>query len=392
MRIVLLSFHWVEYPIELANALVARGHEVTLLMSSKRVATTVGDDLDDLSDPRVRIRLFDNHARGLRDPRQLVTLTKILTTVARARPQILHVQEVTEVSAALCLPFWRKIPMVLTVHDVNPHPGSDSAGPDRRERTKQKFRDRAEAIVVHGEKLRERYIEHTDCAPERVHAVPHGCYHTLLHDARADVEREPGAILFFGRIELYKGLGNLIRVYKRLRENFRGIKLIVAGKGNDLANHEADLVAMPECELHKGYLPNREVARLFQRASLVVLPYIEGSQSGVTRIAYPFGVAVIATNVGSIPESIVDGVTGFVVPPGDDAALHDAIASLLADPARLREMGNSARELSETRMSWARVAEDQERLFKGLLADTMTDSARALGKDWRFMAAGGSQS
>jgi glycosyltransferase involved in cell wall biosynthesis len=60
------------------------------------------------------------------------------------------------------------------------------------------------------------------------------------------------------------------------------------------------------------------------------------------------------------------------VPPGDDAALHDAIASLLADPARLRELGNSARELSETRMSWARVAEDQERLFKGLLADTMT--------------------
>ena len=139
MRIVLLSFHWVEYPVELANALADRGHQVTLIVSSNRVSATVGENLDELTDARVDVRLFDNHATGLRDPRQFWTLAKILTTIARARPDILHVQEVTEVTAALCLPFWRNIPMVLTVHDVNPHPGGDSAGPDRRERTKQSF-------------------------------------------------------------------------------------------------------------------------------------------------------------------------------------------------------------------------------------------------------------
>jgi glycosyltransferase involved in cell wall biosynthesis len=370
MRIVLLSFHWVEYPVELANALVARGHEVTVLMSSKRVAETVGEDLRELADPRVRIHLFENHAHGLRDPRQLLTLAKILATVARARPQILHVQEVTEVTASLCLPFWRKIPMVLTVHDVSPHPGGDSAGPDRRERTKQSFRNRADAVVVHGQLLRDRYLEQANCPPEKVHAIPHGCYGTLLHHAREGVEREPGAILFFGRIELYKGLGSLIRVYKKLREEFPGTKLIVAGKGSDLSNHESELARMPECELHKGYLPNHEVARLFQRASLAVLPYIEGSESGVTRIAYPFGVPVVATDVGSIPESIDDGASGCIVPPGDDSALHDAIASLLAEPARLKAMGEAANALAEGRMSWAHVAENQERLFRELLEGT----------------------
>ena len=111
MRIVLLSFHWVEYPVELANALAGRGHEVTLFMSADRVAATVGPDLNALTDDRVEVILFKNRARGFRDPRQLLAVAKILTTIARARPQILHVQEVTDLTARLCLPFWRKIPI-----------------------------------------------------------------------------------------------------------------------------------------------------------------------------------------------------------------------------------------------------------------------------------------
>ena len=73
------------------------------------------------------------------------------------------------------------------------------------------------------------------------------------------------------------------------------------------------------------------MGELFQRASIVVLPYIEGSQTGIIPIAYSFKKPVIATNVGSISEVVEDGVTGFIVPPRDSHALADAIIKILKD-------------------------------------------------------------
>jgi glycosyltransferase involved in cell wall biosynthesis len=70
-----------------------------------------------------------------------------------------------------------------------------------------------------------------------------------------------------------------------------------------------------------------------------VLPYIEASQSGVIPMAYTYGKPVIATTVGGLPESVVDGCTGYLVPPRDERALAEAILELLNDPSTRHRMG-----------------------------------------------------
>ena len=103
---------------------------------------------------------------------------------------------------------------------------------------------------------------------------------------------------------------------------------------------------------------------LFQRASVAVLPYIEGSQSGVTRIAYPLGVPVVVTNVGSIPESVSAGRTGLIVPPGDTNALADALTSVLTDAALGARLAEGARAMADGDMSWDVVAGKQEPVLR----------------------------
>jgi glycosyltransferase involved in cell wall biosynthesis len=73
------------------------------------------------------------------------------------------------------------------------------------------------------------------------------------------------------------------------------------------------------------YIPNEDVHLYFEAADVVVLPYVEASQSGIVPIAYAFNTPVISTRVGGLPEAVLDGTTGFLVNPGSSAEIAQAI-------------------------------------------------------------------
>ena len=94
-----------------------------------------------------------------------------------------------------------------------------------------------------------------------------------------------------------------------------------------------------------GYVPVDGVAPLLDSARVVVTPYIRATQSRVAHLAYTFGRPVVATTVGDLPEAVQDGVTGFLVEPGNSEQLACAMCKLLADPqlaARLGAAGSGA--------------------------------------------------
>jgi glycosyltransferase involved in cell wall biosynthesis len=101
-------------------------------------------------------------------------------------------------------------------------------------------------------------------------------------------------------------------------------------------------------EIYEGFVPGDVMADFFQRASLVALPYLSASTSGILMTAYVFGKPVVATSVGCLPEYVEDGVTGLLVPPADVEQLADAIARLLLDDSLRHRMGeNAARWVQE---------------------------------------------
>ena len=131
---------------------------------------------------------------------------------------------------------------------------------------------------------------------------------------------------------------------------------INAGSGEDLASYFPDGLDRKHYEIIKGFIPYSDVAGLFQRSAISVLPYIEASQSGVAAASYGLGTPVIASNVGGLSELVHDSEDGLLVPPADPQALAQAIIQFLSDPDRQTRMRQAALNRSQTDLSWSTIA------------------------------------
>jgi len=137
-----------------------------------------------------------------------------------------------------------------------------------------------------------------------------------------------GYLLFFGFIRAYKGLDVLLEAFADPRITELPIKLIIAGEFyEDAAPYEA-LIQRHHLEERivraTDFIPNERVADYFCAADLIVQPYKNATQSGVSQIAYHFERPMLVTDVGGLAELIPDGVVGYVVPP-TPAAIADAV-------------------------------------------------------------------
>ena len=109
--------------------------------------------------------------------------------------------------------------------------------------------------------------------------------------------------------------------------------------------------------MYNEFVSVEKRAELFARAAVVVLPYVEASQSGVVPVAYSFAKPVVATAVGGLPEAIDDGKTGYLVPPRDEHALADAVVRLLRAPDLRHHLGEGGRRKLEAEWSPQAVAD-----------------------------------
>ena len=91
-----------------------------------------------------------------------------------------------------------------------------------------------------------------------------------------------------------------------------------------------------------------------------MLPYESATQSGIAQIAYGFDMPIVATDVGGLPEVVLDGKTGYVVPQGDDTALGEAVVRFFTDTDIERMQQNIRQE--EYKYSWDRMREEIEKL------------------------------
>lgn len=135
-------------------------------------------------------------------------------------------------------------------------------------------------------------------------------------------------VLFFGYVRAYKGLNVLLDAMSMLAQETR-IHLMIVGEFYDekekYMSQIRNLALERRVTVNSDYVANDKVGMYFSAADVVVLPYINATQSGIAQIAYNFDMPVIATNVGGLAEVVSDNVTGFVVPPNDAASLATAI-------------------------------------------------------------------
>lgn len=229
-------------------------------------------------------------------------------------------------------------------------------------------------IIVHSQHSKDELQCLLGLPPHKIAVIDHGNY-MFFDDEESEKDCTDGIfrILFFGYIRKYKGLAVLLESLHLLGQDEHPFRLEIVGKPQEsFAPYQQQIERYglaPRVETRLDYVPLPEVKRHFQRASVVVLPYLNISQSGVLQLAYAFGKPVVVTRTGGLPEVVEDGRTGFVVPPGDSRALALALQTMMHAPELLKDMGSRAAELAETRFSWGHLGRlNQALYFEGTTA------------------------
>ncbi|HKG40129.1 MAG TPA: glycosyltransferase family 4 protein [Conexibacter sp.] len=252
-------------------------------------------------------------------------------------------------------------PLVLTAHDVlprEPRPGQLEA--------QRRLYERVDAVVVHSEHGAARLRDELGIDPARVHTIPHGAFTHLadlpdpapLPPDLAAVEKP--VVLCFGLMRPYKGIDVLLEAWQGIED----AELWVVGLPKmDIAPLRA--AAPPSVRFVPRFVVDREIPAFFRRADLVVLPYREIDQSGVLFTALAFGKPLLLSAVGGFPEVAATGAAKLV-PPGDPAALHTALARLLADPAARERLATAARAAAVGPYAWDAIAAQHLALYRQL--------------------------
>lgn len=337
----------VHYSICLANALVKHVPvRVVIPEGAETSGYAPGVDLLPLPIP-----MEFSWREVQRSPRRLAQLPRFLKALDGPPDDVVHFLNRHEY-LTLAAPLVRRR-LAVTLHDPHPHQGETSP---RKLLANWTLRRHAGQIFVFGELLKRHVIEQ-GVSPDRITVVPHG---TFGQFAASDTAPDPEPTgLFFGRIAPYKGLEVLLQAAPLIRRAIPQFRLIVAGEG-DVAPYEPFLqreLATGQCQLINRFLSDDEMSTLLARSSIVLLPYLEATQSGVVPLAYGAGRPVIATAVGAIPEIVEHNRTGLLVPPNDASALAQATASLLQDPARAQRLGAAGAAYAREKLSWDAIAQ-----------------------------------
>ena len=349
MHVGLVSLTDIDYGLDLANALDERSDvSVSLYMSLSHTARAVGDSVRPaerlfelgLLRPTVGLRLFT--APRMRNLRSLAVVWELRQTLLADGIDVVHLLVGSgEIWLAVLAWLLYGTPVCSTMIIPKPNVG-DKPSAAIVLGVNHFLTWGSDVIVVNGAKQVRLVLHKYRVASDQVHYVPLIPRVSPLRWATKNVAEEPGLILFFGRVDKHKGVEYLVRAQPFITQHIDGARIVIAGRGSEFGRCRQLMPDPTRFELHDSFVSNGFVAELFQRASVVVLPYLSASTSAVLMTAQSFGKPVVATRVGCLPEYIEDGITGFLVPPANEVALASAIVELLKNTTLRHQMGANA--------------------------------------------------
>jgi alpha-maltose-1-phosphate synthase len=237
----------------------------------------------------------------------------------------------------------------------------------------------AAAVVAVSDAMRADLLAtYPDVPAERVRVIRNGIDPSeYAPDPGTDVLERYGvdprrpAVVFVGRITRQKGLPVLLRAAARLDPATQLVLCAGQPDTDGLAAEVTGLVtglqAARSGVIWLARLPNRAVIQLLTHATVFACPSLYEPLGIVNLEAMACGTAVVASRVGGIPEVVVDGDTGLLVPPGDPAALADALNVLVHDPDLAVAMGSRGRKRALADFGWAAIAAQTAALYAELV-------------------------
>jgi D-inositol-3-phosphate glycosyltransferase len=273
--------------------------------------------------------------------------------------------------------------IVFTAHNINirERDGNDSF----MNRLTLKFMYRiVDHIFVHTEKMKLQLIEDFDIEENKVTVIPFGInkytpkssLSTKQARIKIQLRNDEKVILFLGNIAPYKGLEFLILALAHLKEKNYEIKLLIAGRIKNCEEYWKKIQRLIEeknledCIISKiEYIPEADIEIYFKSADVLILPYKYIFQSGVIFLSYNFGLPVIAADVGSLREDVVEGKTGFICQPENPEDLAEKIDLYFHSNLYKNLDANRDKiiKYANEKYSWEKIGEKTHAVYKSLL-------------------------
>jgi D-inositol-3-phosphate glycosyltransferase len=367
------------------------------LISKGAVLDVIGSDELDSPEFHDTLRLNFLNLRGDLRPgasflrkmsRVCAYYLKLIHYAATAKPRIFHIlwnNKFETLDRTLLMLYYRVLGkrIVLTAHNVNA--GKRDAKDTLLNRLTLRIQYRlADHIFVHTEEMKRELVQEFGVQLVRVTVIPFGINNavpnTLLTPSEAkqrlDIRDGEKAILFFGRITPYKGLEFLIAAFRQIQARCDGYRLIVAGRPDRCENYWNTMRESIREDVQKGhillrseFIPDEQTEVYFKAADVLVLPYKQIYQSGVLFLGHSFGLPVLAADVGSLKDEIIEGKTGFMFRSVDPVDLARTIeryfsSDLFADLSSRRE---GIKDFATAHHSWDLVGKMTMNVYAGLL-------------------------
>jgi D-inositol-3-phosphate glycosyltransferase len=259
--------------------------------------------------------------------------------------------------------------VIYTAHDVVP---LEHDTPENRTAFHRIYQ-RVDKIIVHAESIKKEIMELFNVDNNKIYVVPIGSNDLFFNHQNLSkkaarqllgIPLEKRVVLFFGLIRRYKGLEYLVEAFEEVKNGAGNVMLLIAGQIHngepEAFQYYSNLIGQLACRddviCINDYIPLEQVGNYFSAADVVVLPYVQASQSGVLLLAYAAGRPVIVTDTGGLSEVVESGRSGYVIPSKDVKALVRAITDIIQEPTLLEKMGTHAKYLAEATYSWKSVA------------------------------------
>jgi glycosyltransferase involved in cell wall biosynthesis len=321
--------------------------------------------------------------------RLFIYYVRVIRYAATAKPRIFHIlwnNKLQLFDRTVLTLFYRLLGkrIVLTVHNVNAGK-RDSKDSQLNRLTLRIQYQLADHIFVHTESGKAELSSEFGVQRTRITVIPFGINNAVPNTSLTQIEAKqrlgiPGdkkTVLFFGRITPYKGLEYLITAFEQVLSRCDDYRLVVAGRPeNDAKRYWSTIEEQVRKKVRTGrvllkpeHIPDDETECYFKAADVLVLPYTQIYQSGVMYLSYSFGLPVLAADIRSLKDEILEGKTGFVFKSRDPGDLATTIERYFESDLfkNLNSQRQQIRDLVTQRYSWDVVGKAMMNVYAGLL-------------------------
>lgn len=243
---------------------------------------------------------------------------------------------------------YRPATLILIVHDPIPHPGLK----DRLSHFLGRYRWLTSDVLVTLSAYSASALRKSTNTP--IVSGKHGQRHEMLKPDPQSISLRNQKLLFWGRLESYKGIDLLLDAYALAKQSIPNLTLTVVGRGALTADTKSRIEKL-SINFDNRWIDDGRIFELLSTHGVLLLPYLSATQSGPAATGLSNGIPVIATDVGALGEQVRHEQTGLIVPPNDPIAFAAAIERIANDRELAKSFSAASFRILEEEERWAKL-------------------------------------